>query len=61
MSDFMIYKNLKEYFSDYYYNNSNQIDIFDPYSKYELNRKIIDFDYIPTNLSDEFMHSIISF
>lgn len=36
MSDFMIYKNLKEYFSDYYYNNSNQIDIFDPYSKYEL-------------------------
>ena len=31
------------------------------YSKYELNRKIIDFDYIPTNLSDEFMHSIISF
>lgn len=36
MCDFMIYENLKKYFPDYYYNNSKQIDIFDPYSKYEL-------------------------
>jgi len=31
------------------------------YEKYELNRKIIDFDYIPKNLSDEFMQTIVSF
>jgi len=30
------------------------------YEKYEVNRKIIDFDYIPKNLSDEFMKTIIS-
>jgi hypothetical protein len=32
----MIYENLRQYFPEYYY-NSNQIEIFDPYSKkYEL-------------------------
>jgi 5'-3' exonuclease len=30
------------------------------YEKYEVNKKIIDFDYIPKNLSDEFMKTIIS-
>jgi 5'-3' exonuclease len=30
------------------------------YNKYELNRKIIDFDYIPNNLVNEFMTTIVS-
>ena len=33
---YYFYDNLRNYFSDYYINNSNQIDIYDPYSKYEL-------------------------
>jgi 5'-3' exonuclease len=30
------------------------------YEKYELNKKIIDFEYIPQNLVDEFMKTIVS-
>jgi 5'-3' exonuclease len=30
------------------------------YAKYENNRKIIDFDYIPKNLADEFMQTVVT-
>lgn len=33
---YYFYDNLRNYFSDYYNNNSNQVDIYDPYSTYEL-------------------------
>ena len=30
------------------------------YAKYENNTKIIDFDYIPKNLADEFMQTVVT-
>ena len=31
----------------------------DAYKKFEINQKMVDFNFIPTNLVDEFMHSIV--
>jgi 5'-3' exonuclease len=42
----------KEYFED-------RLKKENAYAKYELNRKIIDFDEIPENLVNEFMHNLL--
>jgi len=47
----MIYENLRKYFTEYY-NSSNQLEIYDSNSKYELN--------IYTTYSEDY-HNILSF
>jgi len=47
----MIYENLRKYFTEYY-NNSNQLEIYDSNSKYELD--------IYTTYSEDY-HNILSF